>query len=288
MLPKNNKSIINTYHLVFQALRSQPKLLIPFGIFALVELVFLVLIYVAPRQPLNVVLAPPIRAFWGERFLHYPANFLLLPKLSALIRNFLSCTIGSFLTGLAVLMAADAYNKKAINMFSSVKASFKKYLPLFTIVLIINLLFFSLLKLVEAGLIKYFTSGHATLLSLKPQIWLGPVSIVINLLIVLLVQGLFVYSIPLLMIGNEKLFKAIGKSTVLFFKLFAPTTVLIGLPLLTIVPIIALQFNTPVLIDKVFPEAVLFVCIAGVIINSLVLDLLITISTTILYLQNKD
>ena len=73
----------------------------------------------------------------------------------------------------------------------------------------------------------------------------------------------------------------------MFFKLFVPTVVLIGLPLLFYIPIIALQFNTPLLIDRIFPEAVLYVSIAAVILNSLIVDLFITLSTTTLFLQNN-
>lgn len=135
---------------------------------------------------------------------------------------------------------------------------------------------------------KYFTSGHTTLIFLKPEIWLGPILIALNLLLVVLAQGLFVYSIPFLMIENMKLFKAIGKSALLFVKLFLPTVALVGLPILIYIPIITLQFNTPYLINRLFPESVLYICIAAVIINSLVIDLLITISTTILFLQNKE
>ncbi|MCX5707730.1 MAG: hypothetical protein NTY14_01910 [Candidatus Omnitrophica bacterium] len=277
---KKSLSIINTYHLVFQALRSQPKLFIPYICFVLVELAVLFLLYVAPRHPFNVVLAPPIKAFFGEAFLHYPTNFLLLPKLSSLSRNFLSCILGALMTGFAVLMVSDAYNQKTVRPTVSLKSAFKKYFSLFTIVLVITGLFFGLLKLVEMG--------FSSLLFLKPKAWLGPVVIAINILVVLLIQGLFAYSIPLLVLENNKVFQAMGRSLGLFFKLFLPTVVLIGLPLLTYIPIIVLQYNTPLLISKVFPEAVLYVCILAAVLNSFVIDLLITVSTTVLFLQNRD
>ncbi len=288
MSKKKAFSVINIYQFIFQALRNQPKLWIPYVGFTLLELFFLIFLYLAPRQPFAVLLAPPIRAFWGEKFLHYPVNFLLLPKLASLSRNFLACIFGSLLTGFAVAMVVDVYYKKNINALASLKAAFKKYLYLFAVVLLITVLFFSLIKIIEKGLLKYFLFGHATLLFLKPQVWLGPILIIINLLIVILVQGLLVYAIPIIMTGNGKLFKAIGRSMVMFTKLFLPTLFLVGLPILAYLPIIVLQFNTPFLINRFLPEAVLYVCIAAAIINSLVVDLLVTFSSTILYLQNKD
>lgn len=285
---KKPVSIISLYLTVLQLVKSQPKLLIPFIIFVVADLFFLFIIFVAPRQPFNVVLAPPIKAFWGEKFLHYPANFLLIPKLASLSRNFLSCLIGSLLTGCAVAMLADSYNNKVTRFFPSLKAGFKKYLSLFSVVFIITLLFWGCLKLLEMGLIKYFSSGHASLLFLKPRIWFGPLLIVINLFITVLIQGAFVYAIPLIMLEKEKLFKAILKSLGLFVKFFLPTVLLIGLPVLLYLPIIVLQFKTAFLISRFFPESVLYVCVAASVLNSLVIDLLITFSTAVLFLQNRN
>ncbi len=285
---KKPVSIVSLYLTVLQLVKSQPKLFIPFIIFVIVDLSFLFIIFVAPRQPFNVVLAPPIRAFWGEKFLHYPANFLLIPKLAALSRNFLSCLIGSLLTGCAVAMLADSYNKKVTRFFPSLKAGFKKYLSLFSVVFIITLLFWGCLKLLEIGLIKYFSSGHATLLFLKPRVWFGPLLIVINLFITILIQGAFVYAIPFLMLKDQNLFKALFKSLGLFVKFFIPTVILIGLPVLLYLPIIVLQFKTAFLISRFFPESVLYICVAAAILNAVVIDLLITFSTTVLFLQNRD
>ncbi len=285
---KKRVSVINIYLTVLQLVKSNPKLFIPFIIFVIVDLFFLFLIFVAPRQPFNVVLAPPIRAFWGEKFLHYPANFLLLPKLASLSRNFLACVIGSLLTGCAVTMAADSYNNKITRFLTALKAGLRKYLALFSVVFIITLLFGGCLKLLEFGLIKYFSSGHATLLFIKPRVWFGPLLIIINLSFTLLIQGAFVYAIPLIMLEKEKVFQAIFKSMGLFKKFFVPTVFLFGVPVLFYLPIIVLQFKTSFLISWFFPELVLYICVAASIINSLVIDLLITFSTTVLFLQNKE
>lgn len=283
-----NLSLINTYNLVFKALTRQQKLWVPFVIFMFTELVILMLLYVAPRQPFNVVLAPPIRAFWGERFLHYPANFLLLPKLGSLIRNYLTVFLGSFLTGTAVVLFAEAFQERKVKLIAGFKAGFKKYFSLLIVISLITAILFSLVKVLEIGLIRYFTSGHKTLLFLKPQIWMGPLLIAINLVLVVLVQGIFVYAIPLIMLNNVKLFSALLRSPVVFIKLFRSTIALIALPLLFYIPIIVLQVKTVFLIDRIFPESVLYVCIAGIVISALVVDLLITFSTTALFLQNQE
>jgi len=281
-------SLKNIYRFTFHSLNSQPKLLIPFLIFAAVEAVFLFFIYVAPRLPFRTVLGPPIRAFWGEGFLHYPANFILLPKLASMSRTFLSVILGSLTTGMAVSMAFEIYNKKAIRLPDILKSTFRRYGPLFIVLLLITAFFYGLAKLAFVSLTKYFMAGHTALLYLKPRIWLGPVLFGINLLIVIFVQAVFIYAIPLLIIAKEKLFKAIIKSFVLFIKLFIPTIILITLPVLFYIPILVLQYNTSYLINNVFPESVLILAFVSIIISSLVVDFLITVSTTFLYLKNKE
>ena len=285
---KNPISIVNLYLTVLQLVKSRPKLFIPFIIFAVIDLSFLLIIYVVSQQPFNVVLTPPIKAFWGEKFLHYPYNFLLIPKLASMSRNFLSCVIGSLLTGCAVIMIADSYNNKIPRFFFSLKTGVKKYFVLFSFVFMLTTLFGACFKLLETGLIKYFSSGHDTLLFLKPQVWFGPLLIVINLFIIILIHGAFGYVIPFLMIEKEKLSMVILKSLKFFAKFPIPTIFLIGLPVLLYLPIIFLQLETSFLISNFFPELVLYICVAASIINAIVIDSLITFSTVILFLQNKD
>ncbi|MCM8813807.1 MAG: hypothetical protein NC924_07740, partial [Candidatus Omnitrophica bacterium] len=71
-----------------------PGALAPLIFLTLCEAGILALWFYAPRAPLSVVLAPPIRAFAGEHFLHYPANFLLLPRLLFFSRAALYLCVG--------------------------------------------------------------------------------------------------------------------------------------------------------------------------------------------------
>jgi hypothetical protein len=90
------------------------------------------------------------------------------------------------------------------------------------------------------------------------------------------------------MIDNSKLLNAIGRSLVLFSKYFVQTIILVGLPVLVYIPILILQYKTPYIINHVFPEFVLVIAISAAIISSLVIDILITTSTTFLYLKVKE
>ena len=280
--------VIKTYTLTSKSFKQKPILWVPFAVYFAIELITLAILYLAPRMPLKIIFAPPIRTFWGERFLHYPYNFLLLPKLFSLSRMFSSVVLGSLLTGMAVVIISHIYQKKHIKLGLSFKAAFKKYISLFTIVLIVTMLFFYLTKVMPWLLIKYFSAGHAKLLFLKAQIWMGPILLCLNYILILLLQAFFIYAIPVLLIGQEKLLKSIMKSFVLCKRMFIPTIILVGIPMLIYIPFTIVNQNIFFLINNVFPEFVLIVLIFSSFMSSLVVDALVTTSTTLLYLANKD
>jgi len=266
------------YYQTYQTIKKTPVVYLPFLIFAVFEIIAVALVYLFPRMPFVLVCGPIIRTFWGERFLHYPINFLLLPKLAALSRMFLSVILGSLLTGMAV---AIVYKK-------NYKTAFKKYISLFLIVLIITGLFYLTVKIIGLCLNKYFMAGHLKLLFLGPRIWLGPILTTINLVTALLVQSIFVYAIPEVILNEENPIKCIGASFVFFKKHTVLTLILVGLPMLIYLPVVVLNYNTAFLIYRIFPEVILFLALSGAIISSLIIDPAITISTALLYLKSKE
>lgn len=270
-------SVINIFSTTIKTIKKNPSIYAPFAVFALLEFIALIIVFLAPRAPLNLVLGPPIKTLWGEKFLHYPANFLLLPKLASHTRLFLSIFAGSLLTGLAVALA---YRK-------SINTVYKKYIVLLLLIVIISALLYFFTKIITVLLVKYFSSGHKSLLFLSARAWLGPVSLIINLLFTLFVQSAFVYAIPALIIGEGKILKMIGKSFVFFKKHFIATLLLIGLPMLIYVPMVILNYNATLLIYKFFPEIILYIALLGIVISSLVIDPLITIATALFYLEKR-
>lgn len=281
-------TIKKVYNTTAKSLRNNPVLFVPFLIFAIFEFITLIIIYLAPRMPLRVIFGPAIRTFWGEQFLHYPLNFLLLPKLASLSRMFLSVFLSSLLTGMAVAIVFDLYNKKQVKLKASFRVALKKYISLFIVVLILTAIFYFLVKIITIGLTKYFIAGHSRLLFLGPGIWMGPILMTLNAVIAIFVQSAFIYAIPVLIIDNEKLIKSIIKSFTVFKSLFIPTIILVGLPVLVYIPIIVLEYNTAFLINRLFPEFILFVRFLSIIASSLVIDVLVTVSTTFLYLASKE
>lgn len=281
-------SIKEVYNATVKSLKNHPILFAPFIIFFLFDFLALSVLYLAPRMPLKLIFGPVIRTLWSERFLHYPLNFFLLPKLTSLARMALSVLFGSLLTAMAVAIVFDIYHKKHLKLAASFKFALKRYIDLFIIVFIFTILFYVAQKIISAGLFRYFMSGHTKLLFLGPRLWLGPFLLCLNFILAILIQSVFIYAIPILLIEKEKLLKSILKSFVLFKKLFIPTLILVGLPMLAYVPIVILSYNPAFLMDRLFPEIILWVLFLGSVISALVIDPLVTVSAAWLYLINRD
>ncbi|MCX7926564.1 MAG: hypothetical protein N2606_00260 [Candidatus Omnitrophica bacterium] len=107
----------------------------------------------------------------------------------------------------------------------------------------------------------------------------------LNFLIAIFLQCLFIYSVPFIIVAQNGVFKAIGKGILLFFKNFWITFIIVVLPFLFYIPIIILQDNTTKIIEKMFPEFVLYICIIGTLVNALIVDLFMTVASTYLYLK---
>lgn len=287
------KLVKEAYRVTFKAIRSNPVIFLPFAIFAIFELISLIILYLAVRMPLVLIFGPPIRVFWGERFLHYPINFLLLAKLTALSRLALSIISGSFLTGVAVGIILHIYNQKKILRLANIfKLTAKHYASLFLIVFITTTSFFTITKVMSGVFVKYFMFGrHAKLLFIPAGIWFGPIQIALNFVLAILIHSLLVYAIPILIIEKCKLFKSLVSSVAFFKKTILPTFVLVGLPMIAYLPIIIFKQKATFFMNTISPEFNLVILTSGIMLNSLFVDLLITISTAYLYLnhrQNKE
>lgn len=280
--------VTKIYQETLIGLKKNPSLFTPFLIFSIVELISLLALFLIPRMPLRILFGPIVRTFWGEIFLHYPANFLLLPKLASFARMGLTILIGSLLTGVAVGMISDFYAQKRINLKHAFKLAFKNYLSLIIIVFTFTAGYYFLTKLFTLLLYKYFSSGHSRLLFIKAHIWFGPIFIVFNFFLGIFIQALFIYAIPFLLLGKKKILPAIIKSFVLFKRLFLSTLILVSLPMIIYIPLVILSYNNAVLMDKFFPEITLWVLALTTLVTSLVIDSIITVSTTLLYLEKES
>lgn len=275
---------INTFRLF----KANPKVYIPYLISIAVESAALLVIFLVPREPLNTILGPIIGTFWGEKYLHYPVNFLILPKLLDISRMMLSIFIGCLLNATFVAMILDIDNKKPVNFAKALGSVIKKYASLFIIYALVNCVLFLSSKILVSGLIRYFSSGHAKLLFIGPGFWLGPAFLTINIAINIFIQSIFIYAIPCVVVNNNKLIASLKNSFVFFTHHLFLTFILVGLPIVLYLPVGIFLNNPGTLIEAILPESVLVMCYISILVNYLVIDPLITASSTVVFLAARN
>lgn len=267
------KIALDTWGETIRTFKENPRILTPFLIVGVCDAFILALIYLAPRSPLSAILAPPIRAFWGEQFLHYPFNLFLIPRLFNYGHIISTAVIGVLMTGLAIGMLKEAREGVRPGILFNLIKSIKVYLSL---VVIWAVLF---------GVVTLVFKGLPFALQLKQRTALQ-IALYTSFLISIFIEVIFIYAMPAVMIEKKRAWAAIKRSITFVKGIFLPTLFLVAIPMLIYIPMIVLRGKLSVLMNKLFPEMVLIFLGLGIIV-SVITDCLITCSTAILFLNRR-
>lgn len=275
---KKSINIVAIWSKVFSLLKQYPVIVAPFLYIAVFDIIMLTILFLVPRQPFSVVLAPIIKSFWGERFLHYPANFLLLPKLLTYARNGAGFIIGVFFTGIAVSLINQANRKINPNWLLGLHKTVKRYFRLVILWGITVGVLFIIIKITG-----YLRNVYIVIL---PILHSRKLIFGIEFMLSMIVQMLFVFAIPAVIVENRKIFSALVRSFALFKNHAVTVFLLVFIPGLLLIPISYLQAKIPFFIENIFPEAVLYVLVIRIGAVTFI-DIIITASATVLLLMNR-
>lgn len=267
--------------MTFRTLRRHPVIIVPFLIVALLEVAVLILSYLAPRPPLSAILAPPIRALFhypfgstgsGEAFLHYPINFLLLPRLLYFGQVIIGATVGTLMTALAVRMISQTNEGVSPSWGINLRDAIFRY---FTLLILWGLIF-SLETAVSRGLPRVFSKP-----SLRQVIYYTSLGIVV------LVETFFAYGVAAIMLENQRTWRAIVRTLSIAKSIFLPTFILVLAPLIFQILLVLLRGKIPQLMMRFFPEITLFVLGLSIMVG-FITDCILRTSTVVLFLVKRD
>ena len=286
---KKTGSVLSIWKTVIDVILSEPKVLIPYCILAVVDILTLYILASSPHFPVSIVLAPPIRSIWGAVYLHYPYIYDLLPKLFYFAKIVTAVLIGSVTSGMAVYMIYLFKKKEPMTIKAVFLVVIKRYASLFILTIIIFAVVQFLMKQPPILLIKYFRAGHhAKLLHLGPKFWFNVFMPVVDFVLAVILQGLFVYSFPYVVIKGKKFLAAILLGFGLFFRTIVKTLSIVVVPMLFYIPVTMLRDNMAFLVDKYGPEIVVTVLLLGILVGTVIVDSLVTIATTLFFIEAID
>lgn len=273
------------WKVAFNAIKGNPVILLPFCISGVLKLIGLLVIFISIFYPLSLVFAPIIKTLWGEAYLHYPFNFNLMPRLFYYVQIGIYILIDGLLSGMAVWMVFRANEGKKPVFSEALKKVFPKYIILAGFLLTIFLIVYSISFGENLAIAKLLRFKFMVIL-LKRGL-LDFIKVFFNFFVIALVETLFAFVIPFVVLGGRGFFKAIGGSFSLARKLFFTVFILIIIPTTISLPISLLKAGLPALMAKTLPE-ITFLVLAGGVVLTVFIDTIVTSSLAFLFLLRKD
>ncbi len=261
--------------------RKYPVILLPFFITAICNALTLAVLYYFPRKPWSLFFASPIRNFKGEKFLHYPSNFLVLPELFYYFQIFIMATVGIIMFGMAVNLIYQANSGNVLpRPAGSFNKSVRRYLTLIGIWATLFVLSFIILKVPAIILVKFLGAKPITLILLRIFFYSG-------FILVIIIEALLVYAYPAAIIDKKKYFASLKNSFGLSKRVFIASLILVAAPrLLEVGYIIARGYMIPFFVKHV-PELSVGVIAFGIVLV-LFTDFFVICAVTNLYILAKE
>ncbi|MBI3323719.1 MAG: hypothetical protein HYZ92_00370 [Candidatus Omnitrophica bacterium] len=173
---------------------SQRRLLVPFFIVAFVQALFIGLAWLAPQPPFSILLAPPVRYFYGERVLHYPWHLWFLYFSMKHAHLFTSLVLGAFMSGVACAMVQRIHQQSSLTVHEVLATGSVRYGRM------------AILWLATWGLAKGLMTAMEQFAPRTPwMLWTA-----IGAMVVL--QALFAYAIPASVFEGSPWWKALWQS----------------------------------------------------------------------------
>lgn len=273
---------ISIWSVTFRMLRKYPRLLLPFFINALLEGLVLGGLFYFPRPPFSAVLAPPIKAFFGEPFLHYPNNFLLLPQIFYYGQVLIMMTAGVVMFGMAMGMVYQASSGEGeeVKIFGNLNRAIRRYASLIGVWLTTFIISLVILRGPHFLAIKFLhpTTFAGILLQMLFYAGIG---------LVFLAEALFIYAYPAIIVERRKFLGAIKRSFGVSKRVFLTTVILIAVPRVLDVAVTISKQNLRQFMNLTFPEVTLVILVFGIIVT-FITDSLVFLTAGNLFVLMKE
>lgn len=283
----SGKQLIPLLRTAINTLAENPIILFPLCISVFFQLLALEILYFSVRFPLSVFFGPIIKRLWGETYLHYPFNFVLLPKLFYYAQVAIFIFLGGFLCAMAVALIASINSEKK----ATVKSAFKETLPRYIHIFVASVLSFSLFSVLSipyqmlAKRILISKSEKAILPYLKATITHGDPYFM--LLIGVIASALLAFLIPVIVVEKKKIIAALIHNFKTLYRSFWFIVAVILVPTLLYVPVLLLRNSVSATADMALPGIPLLVVILSVFVT-LAIDAAVLTATTIYYLSKRE
>ncbi len=273
--------IFSVWSMTFRMIAKYPRILLPFFIKAIFEALALTVLFYSPRSPFSIVLAQPIKSFFGATYLHYPANFTLLPTLFYYGQILAMFMVGAVMYGMAMGMVSQAHSGTGdVKISGNFNRAARRYFALVGIWLITFILSLVILKLPPVIVKKLMPPSPSAMMLLHILSYSG-------IVLVFVLEALFIYAYPAAIIERKSIFGAIGRSFSVARHVFLPTIVLVFVPRLFEFLFVFVRQKQQGLMNLTVPEVTLVILGAGIVLTMFT-DAAVFLTTANLFILKQE
>lgn len=276
---EERKSLARSISSAFQAIQVSltmlidPRVAAPYLLYFVLQMILLAAYLAGNSGPLARFWTLPVPGIEPEYLGHYPAHLLLLQPILGRIEMILEVLLKSVFHGATVYLVARTMRRGKPSLPRSFSAAWRRY-PRLLFVSIISAVAVYAVVLLGVWLASGM-EGWARYSALGGGIAAG-----------LVMQSLFVYVIPLVMIDDEPAPSALASGISLSLRTFTKTLLVVALPFLLTVPTILLDLKAEMIALQLSPDFMIHSHVASRVME-LVSTYLITASATVIFLARK-
>lgn len=255
------------------ALLAAPGIAAPYLIYFLLQMLLLAVYLAENSGSLARLWALPVSGVSAETLGHYPAHLLLLQPILGRIEIVLEVLIKSLFHGATVFLVAKAMRRGKPSLLRAFSAAGRRYPHLLGVSIISSAAVYAMVFL--GSWLSSGMEGPARYAALGGGIATG-----------LLIQSLFVYAIPYIMIDGLSAVAALASGISLSLRTFTKTLLIVAVPFLLTVPVVLLDMKAEMIALQLSPDFMIHNHIASRVME-LVSTYLITASSTVIFLARK-
>jgi hypothetical protein len=276
---QERRSLAKSAHAAFQAmyaalgLLARPAVCVPYVLYFLVQMLLLSLYLTANSGVLAPIWAATVEGVTPEILGHYPAHLLLLQPILGRLDMILEILLKSILHGATVHLAARVLRRREISLSASFSSALRRYPGLLGVSIVSSAVVFAAVAI--GSLLSTGLDGAARYAAIGGGIAAG-----------LVMQSLFVYSFPLIMLDGASMPAAIASGVSLSLRTFTKTLLVVAVPFILTVPTTLLEMKAEMIALNLSPDFMIHSYVASRLME-LVSVYLITVAATAVFIKRR-
>jgi len=261
-------------------------IIIPFLVWAFLEALALECVYFFPGVPFGPIVNPIVAKYFGEAYIHYPGNLLVIPKMFYYAQSFLFVVVGVFLSAITIDLVRRIDSSDSLLPKDIFESAIRRYIPCFIYGILVVAAGIMVKKYSGVAFERYIGSISAhipgemlQLLPFASSLWLLTTRVAM--------LALFILTMPIIVVKRRSIIMALPESILRGILGFFPIFIMLLVPHLLYLPILLLKSFMTKLAGATFPEVVFPLTLASIAVMAFIQCFIIVCATRLVLEKQK-